>query len=301
MNESISIVIPTFNRGETLLKVLPSYLHQKNVKEIIIVDDGSTDKTKEYILELSCKKTKIKYFKNHKNLGLPVSRNKGVLNSKTPYIFFGEDDIELSRNHLSILLRHLINNKADIIAGRCICLQPGESKEDALKRANQYKPEPVNYKLIMTNFQVRIDKDTPLPLLAAVMLIRKKVFTKMKYDEHYKRNAWREETDFQISAGEKGYKLYFCPHTVCYHLAKVNNKGGAHTSSLIKYELDIFRFNYYMTKKHWGYITKHFEINNFISYMMRFIIYIIIHKNLLPSLGKVKKLLIRFLVRKSPP
>jgi len=299
MDENISIVIPTYNRGKTLLKVLPSYLYQDNVKEIIIINDASTDRTEEYMLKLSWKEKKIKYYKNPTNLSASASRNIGVSFSNGQYIFFGEDDLLLAKDHLSILLGHMIDNKADIIAGRCISMQPGESNNDALKRADKYKPEPINYKLILTNFQVKTKDDIQLPLLTASMLIKKEVFAKVKYDEYYKRNAWREETDFQLTAGKEGYKLYFCPHSASYHLAKINDRGGARASTIIRYELDMFRFNYYMTKKHWNYIAAHFKVTNIILYMILFIVYILIQKNLFPFLGKIRRLLARPLVRKN--
>ncbi len=294
-----SIINSTFNRGKNILQVLPSYLYQDNVKENIILNDASTDKTEEYMLQLSRKEIKIKYYKNPSNLGAAASRNTGVSFSKGQYIFFGEDDLLLPKDHLLTLLEHMMDAKADIIAGRCINMRPGESKDDAIKRADQYKPEPINYRLILTDFQVKTDKDVQLPLLTASMLIRKELFNHVKYDEHYKRNAWREESDFQLSAGEKGYKLYFCPHSACFHFAKINDRGGARASTLIKYELDMFRFNYYMTKKHWDYITAHFKVKNIVLYMTLFIVYIFVQKNLLPFLGKIRVLLTRLLFRKN--
>lgn len=45
----ISIIIPTRNRAYTLEKVLESYYIQKNVDEIIIIDDGSNDNTEEIV------------------------------------------------------------------------------------------------------------------------------------------------------------------------------------------------------------------------------------------------------------
>ncbi len=289
-NKTISVIIPTYNRIGKLIKVLPSYLSQKNVREIIIVDDGSTDNTEITILKLLNNGTRIKYIRNLKNLGAPTSRNIGILNSKGSYIFFGEDDLELSRNHLLILLNHLKINKADIIAGRRIWMQAQESKIDALKRANRYKPQPIDYKLITTNCQVKIASDMQIPLIDASMLVRATIFKTLIYDSNYKINAWREETDFQISAGEKGFKLYYCPHTVSYHLAKIKDKGGQHSSSIFKYELNVFWNNYYMTRKHWKYITTHFEVTSLFLYLIRFSSYRLIDKYFIPFIVRFKKL-----------
>ena len=55
MDCTVSIVIPTYNRRHTLVKVIDSYLCQKYVKEIIFVNDGSTDDTCEYLKGLQNK------------------------------------------------------------------------------------------------------------------------------------------------------------------------------------------------------------------------------------------------------
>ena len=297
-NNLISIIIPTFNRIENLQKVIGSYLIQDYLKEIIIIDDASTDDTEKIVQKLSDEEPWIKYFKNNKNLGTPASRNMGVSLSEGSFIFFGEDDIVLQKNHLLILMQHLHKENADIIAGRCISLRPGETKEEGLKRSDNYRSNPVNYRLLLTNFQVPADKDIRLPVLGTSMLIKKEVFKEVRYDENYRRNAWREETDFQLSAGRKGFNLYFCPHTACFHLAKIRNRGGARSSSFIKYEVDIFRFNYYMTRKHWDYIKTNFKIKNIYSYMFIFVGYIILHKNILPFLGKIKGFLVKKLLKR---
>lgn len=282
----VSVIIPTFNRGETLKLVLPSYITQKEIKEIIIVDDHSSDSTKSIVSILAKTSPKLKYFRNVKNMGAPESRNIGVSKASFPFIFFGEDDVELTPQFMHILFEHLEKTGADIIAGRRIWMQKGETQKDAIKRANAYKPEPINNNLVITNFQVPFRKDLKVQLLDASMLVPKDILVDTPYDANYRQNAWREETDFQISAAKKGHKLYFCPHTVCYHLYKEKDKGGNHASSLLNYELNVFKNNAYMTKKHWDFIQKNFNVSNYYMYLLQFSLHRILGKYLIPLITK---------------
>lgn len=80
-NELISIITPTYNREKTLIRVYDSLCKQsyKNI-EWIVVDDGSSDKTKELILSLINQKDApfpIKYV-YQKNSGKHIAVNKGL-------------------------------------------------------------------------------------------------------------------------------------------------------------------------------------------------------------------------------
>lgn len=88
----VSVIIPTFNRSKLLQKAIESVLQQtlKNF-ELIIVDDGSKDNTKELVLQYGKKDPRIRYF-YHKNRGLSASRNRGLKESKGKYIALLDDD-----------------------------------------------------------------------------------------------------------------------------------------------------------------------------------------------------------------
>lgn len=87
MHELISVVIPTYNRKAFLKDAIESVLRQKSIeKEIIIIDDGSTDGTYEEI-----KNYPVKYF-FQENKGPASARNLGILNSKGSYIAFLDSD-----------------------------------------------------------------------------------------------------------------------------------------------------------------------------------------------------------------
>ncbi|MFB6226503.1 MAG: glycosyltransferase family 2 protein [Candidatus Paceibacteria bacterium] len=93
----VSAIIPTYNCAPWIQEAIESILNQtyKNI-EIIIIDDGSTDNTKE-VLEPYIKKNKIKYF-YQENQGSAKARNKGVKKAQGEYIaFLDADDIWLPK------------------------------------------------------------------------------------------------------------------------------------------------------------------------------------------------------------
>lgn len=103
-----SIVVPTFNRAKLLSEVLTSVLNQtiSNLEyEIIVVDDGSNDNTKN-IVESFIKKdnTKNLLYVFQSNRGPAAARNVGIKNSSGKIIFFIDDDCKAPINWLENIL-----------------------------------------------------------------------------------------------------------------------------------------------------------------------------------------------------
>lgn len=75
---TLSIIIPMYNLEKYIAKCLDSIVSQidKNV-EIILIDDGSSDKTKETCLKYSKEYEQIKYF-YQENAGVSAARNNGI-------------------------------------------------------------------------------------------------------------------------------------------------------------------------------------------------------------------------------
>lgn len=93
-----SVIIPTYNRCDTLVFTLDALLNQSGVRsdkyEIIIIDDGSTDETKT-VIEKYIKhrqQTEIIYIKLKKNYGCYRARNIGIIYSRGKFLAFTDDD-----------------------------------------------------------------------------------------------------------------------------------------------------------------------------------------------------------------
>lgn len=113
--DSVSTVIPTFNRDKYIVESLESVMaqtHRNN--EIIVVDDGSTDSTCE-ILRPYVETNKIRYVLQ-KNQGVSAARNKGVSVSKGRYVAFLDSDDVWECGHLEQLLRAMKRHPANKIA-----------------------------------------------------------------------------------------------------------------------------------------------------------------------------------------
>ena len=88
-----SVIIPTYNRGYLIGKALGSVYRQTwKDYEIIVVDDGSTDNTREILKEESFRNDKVKYVRHKVNRGVSAARNTGILHSNGEYIDFLDSD-----------------------------------------------------------------------------------------------------------------------------------------------------------------------------------------------------------------
>ena len=87
----ISVIIATHNRFEQLTELLNSIFSQTYPNfEIILIDDLSNDKTNEIYGNYPDKR--LKYYRNHENLGMGLNRQKGYNLSNGDYIVFCDDD-----------------------------------------------------------------------------------------------------------------------------------------------------------------------------------------------------------------
>lgn len=103
-NPLISIIIPIFNTEEYLKECLDSILNQslKNL-EIICINDKTLDNSMKILKEYSNIDDRIKIIENEKNLGVSLSRNKGIDFSKGEYIIFLDSDDKLEYDSLTKL------------------------------------------------------------------------------------------------------------------------------------------------------------------------------------------------------
>ena len=114
----VSVIIPTFNRSELVIRAIHSVLNQSHLNfEIIIIDDGSTDDTefllthfiKEIIKEEIINEEKIKYFKQN-NLGVSAARNFGASIASGEWLSFLDSDDEWMPNKLQAQLAFFKKN-----------------------------------------------------------------------------------------------------------------------------------------------------------------------------------------------
>lgn len=114
MNPKISIIVPVYNVEKYLPKCIESILNQsfKNF-ELILINDGSTDKSGEICNKYSEIDKRIKVIHN-KNIGLAGTRNVGLKISKGEYIGFIDSDDYISEDMFKLLYNSCIEENSDI-------------------------------------------------------------------------------------------------------------------------------------------------------------------------------------------
>ena len=100
----VSVIIPTYNRAETLPRAINSVINQTfDDIEILVIDDGSTDDTTKLVTELY---PWIKYYKTE-NRGVSAARNTGIKTARGKYVALLDSDDEWDKNKISEQIRLL--------------------------------------------------------------------------------------------------------------------------------------------------------------------------------------------------
>lgn len=96
----VSVIIPVYNAEKYIKKTIESCLRLPEVKEIVVVDDGYKDRSKEIVAEMAKMNPIIKLYEhpNNENRGAGMSRNLGILKATQKYIAFLDADDYFSSN-----------------------------------------------------------------------------------------------------------------------------------------------------------------------------------------------------------
>ncbi|AFZ04852.1 amino acid adenylation domain protein [Oscillatoria nigro-viridis PCC 7112] len=146
MTKNVSVVIPSYNSAKFLPEAIESVLEQSYPHfEVIVVDDGSTDETK----EICDRYPKVKYFYQN-NRGHATARNTGLQISTGEYLLFLDSDDCLLPEAIEIGVKHLnAMPEMGLVFGRYFfySIQPDGSYKVEEKYENQ--PEVANYETLL--------------------------------------------------------------------------------------------------------------------------------------------------------
>ncbi len=185
MNPSVSVIIPTHNRAPLLREAMASVLHQTYApREILIVDDGSTDQTREIVRALG---DAAQYF-FQTNRGPAAARNMGIQKARGDVVAFLDDDDLWVPEALEWRIARLMDTRAP----------PAQIVLGLTQRVNMTDLEPV-----FSPWAARV-------FGSAVM--RREVFTQIGLlDEELQ---YGEDGDWFLRAREQEISLVFVPQVV---------------------------------------------------------------------------------------
>lgn len=250
---SISVIVPTYQREDVLCSTIAGLLEQDYPDfEVLVVDQTSEHQpTTQAYLEETAKSGKIQWFQV-KWASLPGARNYGVERSRGDIILFIDDDVELPAGYLKAHGQVLMN-KADVgaVAGRVF---------DRMKLADrpdltiEYLPEEAMDPGIAWYYIDLVHTTQPQQVLTARgcnMSFRRDVFEKhgLRFDERFRDNAVREESDFCLRLRQTGYMIWYSPEAYLIHLGE--ETGGCHDISTrsLKYQVTFYHNHFLMGLK----------------------------------------------------
>ncbi|WP_162341282.1 glycosyltransferase family 2 protein [Paenibacillus paridis] len=127
----VSIIIPAYNVGKYIEKCLLSVLDQSYTNiEVIVVDDGSTDKTGQLIDCVSQQDSRVRVI-HKKNAGVSAARNSGIEISTGDYLVFVDGDDYIAQDYVEYMLSIIENTGSEFCLSKCCYTKSGEKQTES--------------------------------------------------------------------------------------------------------------------------------------------------------------------------
>ena len=128
INKSLCVVIPVYNEEKTVEAVLDKVLSRPETAEVIVVDDASTDASREVILKYkdSHADNKITIITQNENMGKGAAIRRGFDVATAPIVIVQDADWEYSPDDYPLVLEPIITGKADVVYGSRFQEGPGQ-------------------------------------------------------------------------------------------------------------------------------------------------------------------------------
>ncbi|MDD2653864.1 MAG: PqqD family peptide modification chaperone [Candidatus Omnitrophica bacterium] len=219
-NPKVSIIVPAYNSANKIASCLDSLLElnfPKDQREIIVVDNNSTDRTKEIVLRYPV----LYVFEKKRTRG--AARNKGISIAKGKYIAFTDSDCIVDKDWLKILFE-AIESEEEFVAcgGKITAYKTDNIIEKFTEKKNKLSQE------------IAIDSDVnlqvPRVVTANAIFLRKVIEDIGLFDEDL---ITSEDTELGWRLSFSGYQMKYVPEAIVYHV---------HIRSLINYLLHQFEY-----------------------------------------------------------
>ena len=272
----LSIIIPVYNSEKYLSECLTSVFYQDlpvEEYEVIVINDGSVDESKNIILDFK-EKHKNLIFIDQKNNGVSAARNAGLAIAKGEYITFIDSDDFVLQNTLVPILNHIQKNKLDILYcpiqiikenGTFLSFLPPTGIENVVLEgfshprrtfpAVFYRREPI--KDLRFHTGISIGEDTLFNAVAQAKCERVSYFSKPYYCHRSTPNSLSSLGDFERKANE----MYLA---IIELLSFKNKEFQSANTSIIEYFDGVFKI--FLTRIiQWNLLQKGSK-NNFLKF-----------------------------------
>ena len=216
----LSVIIPTFNRADTLsqtLSALESQTVETGSYEVLVVDDGSDDDTAEQVRQAQQHYPTPLFYFYQQNRKQGAARNLGASSARGELLVFLGDDIFPTPTFLSehLQARQSYETKSGdpskLVLIGYTTWPPGLERTSFLEYIGE-KGWQFGFSLIEDPEDVEFNY-----LYSSNVSIERRFFLESGgFDEHFKEYGW-EDIELSLRLKERGMRLAYCPDAVAYH------------------------------------------------------------------------------------
>ena len=220
----VTISIVNLNGSDYLrdcLDSLKNLSYPKEQIEIIIVDNGSTDDSIEF---LNKNYPEARIIRNNSNFGFAKANNQAAAQAKGEYVAFLNNDTKVDKNWLTELLKPIYGSDEIICSGSKVLSFDGRNIDFAGGMINfEAKGFQVDYGISKEDDKHNIERFLPF-VNGGAMLVKKDVFLNAGgFDEDF--FAYYEDVDLGWRLWVLGYKVIFAPSSIVYHMHHGTSKA----------------------------------------------------------------------------
>jgi len=206
LNLLVSVIVPAYNEEKNIVRKIENLLQQGYpFMEVIVVNDGSTDKTANLVqsfIEKNSLQHKIKFLSLSKREGKPLAINYGFRYCKGEIIIISDADTILGENALQRIVQHFQDGKVGGVTGKLSMINYGESFSTDLEE---------NYRNIFDILRLGESCMDSTPIFnGALIALRRQLFSPLRSD------TIADDTEIALRVREKGYKAIFDYATTVY-------------------------------------------------------------------------------------
>ena len=234
----VSVIICNYNYSQYIGEAIESVLNQthKNI-ELIIVDDGSIDDSREVIKGFVEKHPAIRYFRQS-NKGIVATRNYGMRLAKGDFLCFLDSDDYFDHDYIENFLKFAIKNNTDIVYGDSHMFSD-DGKISKKSIFPDYLPETLK----------------AVNIINICSLVKTKVAHKQSFDAHLNRQS-HEDWDFFLGLALSGAKIAHLKGNYLHYRIKPDSRNNFRT--IQQYQKT---YNYVVDKYSKKYPQEFAEIN----------------------------------------
>jgi glycosyltransferase involved in cell wall biosynthesis len=193
----ISVIIPVYNEKSTISQIIARVRAVDLAKEIIVVDDGSTDGTAQQLAEIGNQFEDVKIFSHQKNRGKGAALRKGFAAASGEIIIVQDADLEYDPREYEKLLVPILDGRAEVVYGSRFLGGPHRV---------------LFFWHYMGNKFLTLLSDALSNLNITDMETCYKVFKKEVLDDiQLKSNRFGFEPEFTMKIARKGFRIYEVP------------------------------------------------------------------------------------------